>query len=377
MNDIFGAIRAWDGSTEDAVDPAKNPSLKAAIKAAKKAMIPETYTARVLQYARQGYDSIEFPTYDTDWDSEAYVTVSGQNSNNSVRVTDAFLQAVKEDADWELLRRTDGKVAKTVKARELWDQVGHAAWACADPGIQFHDTVNAWHTCPADGAIRGSNPCSEYMFLDDTACNLASMNLLKFYDGTRFDAEAYMHASRLWTITLEISVMMAQFPSKEIAQRSYEFRTLGLGYANIGGLLMNMGYGYDSREGRALAGALTAIMTGVSYATSAEMAAELGAFPRLQEKRRSHAARDPQPSPGRFWRNRLRGRECGPRGAGCRRVPRQPLSRSGPRGLGRSAVLGRSPWLPQRASHRHRPPPAQSVWSWIATRPALNPISRW
>ena len=147
-------------------------------------MIPETYTARILQYAKQGYDSIEFPTYDTDWDSEAYTSVSGQNSNNSVRVTDAFLQAVKDDADWELLNRTDGKVAKTVRARELWDQVGHAAWACADPGIQFHDTVNAWHTCPADGAIRGSNPCSEYMFLDDTACNLASMNLLKFYDGT-------------------------------------------------------------------------------------------------------------------------------------------------------------------------------------------------
>ncbi|MDD7973309.1 vitamin B12-dependent ribonucleotide reductase [Roseinatronobacter alkalisoli] len=279
LNEIFGAIRAWDGSTEDAVDPTKNPALKAAIKSAKNCMIPETYVGRVLQYARQGYGSIEFPTYDTDWDSEAYVTVSGQNSNNSVRVTDAFLKAVKEDADWALLRRTDGKVAKTIKARDLWDQVGHAAWACADPGIQFHDTVNAWHTCPADGAIRGSNPCSEYMFLDDTACNLASMNLLKFYDSKTFNAEGYMHATRLWTITLEISVMMAQFPSKEIAQRSYEFRTLGLGYANIGGLLMNMGYGYDSDEGRALCGALTALMTGVSYATSAEMAGELGAFP--------------------------------------------------------------------------------------------------
>jgi ribonucleoside-diphosphate reductase alpha chain len=279
LNEIFTAIRQWDGSADDAVDPVKNPALKAAIKAAKKSMIPETYVGRVLQYARQGYTSIEFPTYDTDWDSEAYVTVSGQNSNNSVRVTDAFLQAVKDDADWELLRRTDGKVAKTIKARDLWDQVGHAAWACADPGIQFHDTVNSWHTCPADGAIRGSNPCSEYMFLDDTACNLASMNLLKFYDGKTFNAEGYMHATRLWTITLEISVMMAQFPSKEIAQRSYDFRTLGLGYANIGGLLMNMGYGYDSDEGRALCGALTALMTGISYATSAEMAAELGAFP--------------------------------------------------------------------------------------------------
>lgn len=279
LNAIFAAIREWDGTVEDATDPARNAALKGAIRAAKRAMIPETYVNRVLQYSRQGFDSIEFPTYDTDWDSEAYVTVSGQNSNNSVRVTDAFLQAVRANADWALLRRTDGKVARSVKARELWDQVGHAAWACADPGIQFHDTVNAWHTCPEDGAIRGSNPCSEYMFLDDTACNLASINLLTFWGEAGFDAESYVHATRLWTVTLEISVLMAQFPSREIAQRSYDYRTLGLGYANIGGLLMTMGLGYDSDQGRALCGALTAVMTGVSYATSAEMAGELGAFP--------------------------------------------------------------------------------------------------
>ncbi|MDB6182467.1 vitamin B12-dependent ribonucleotide reductase [Paracoccus fistulariae] len=283
LNDIFAAIGDWDGSIGDATDPAKNDGLKTAIRGAKRAMIPETYINRVLQYARQGFDSIEFPTYDTDWDSEAYSSVSGQNSNNSVRVTDAFLDAVRNDQPWELLRRTDGTVAKTVSARELWEQVGHAAWACADPGIQFHDTVNAWHTCPEDGAIRGSNPCSEYMFLDDTACNLASMNLLTFWTGDQFDADAYVHAARLWTVTLEISVLMAQFPSQEIAQRSYDFRTLGLGYANIGGLLMNMGLGYDSDQGRALCGALTAIMTGVSYATSAEMAAELGPFPGYQK----------------------------------------------------------------------------------------------
>jgi ribonucleoside-diphosphate reductase alpha chain len=232
----------------------------------------------VLDYARQGFDSIEFPTYDTDWDSDAYASVSGQNSNNSIRVTDAFLRAVEQDGEWKLTARRDGKVTKSMKARDLWEQIGHAAWACADPGIQFHDTVNAWHTCPADGPIRGSNPCSEYMFLDDTACNLASLNLLTFFDGSEFDAERYVHAVRLWTLTLEISVLMAQFPSKEIAQLSHDFRTLGLGYANIGGLLMNMGLGYDSREGRALCGALTAIMTGVSYATSAEIASELGAF---------------------------------------------------------------------------------------------------
>ncbi|GAA3873414.1 vitamin B12-dependent ribonucleotide reductase [Celeribacter arenosi] len=287
LNEIFTAIRQWDGSEEGAFDPKENPALKDAIKGAKKCAIPETYVKRVLDYAKQGYDSIEFPTYDTDWDSEAYASVSGQNSNNSVRVTDSFLQAVKDDAPWELIRRTDGSVSKTVSARELWDQVGHAAWACADPGIQFHDTINAWHTCPEDGQIRGSNPCSEYMFLDDTACNLASMNLLTFLKDGRFDAESYMHATRLWTLTLEVSVMMAQFPSKEIAQRSYDFRTLGLGYANIGGLLMNMGFGYDSDEGRALAGTLTAIMTGVSYATSAEIAGELGAFSRFDANRDS------------------------------------------------------------------------------------------
>ncbi|TDL78053.1 vitamin B12-dependent ribonucleotide reductase [Palleronia sediminis] len=279
LNGIFAAIRTWDGDATDAADPNVNAALKQAVKSARKAAIPETYVKRVLDYARQGYGSIEFPTYDTDWDSEAYSSVSGQNSNNSIRVTDAFLKAVREDADWELIRRTDGSVARTIKARDLWEQVGHAAWACADPGIQFHDTVNAWHTCPEDGPIRGSNPCSEYMFLDDTACNLASLNLLTFLKDGKFDADGYMHAVRLWTVTLEISVMMAQFPSKEIAQRSYDFRTLGLGYANIGGLLMTMGHGYDSDAGRALCGALTALMTGVSYATSAEMAGELGAFP--------------------------------------------------------------------------------------------------
>ena len=279
LNAIFAAIRAWDGAEDAATDPAANEGLKAAIRAAKKCSIPETYVNRVLQYARQGYESIHFPTYDTDWDSEAYSTVAGQNSNNSIRVTDAFLEAVREDGPWELLSRVDGSVTKTIRARDLWESVGHAAWACADPGIQFHDTVNAWHTCPEDGPIRGSNPCSEYMFLDDTACNLASINLLQFLRDGAFNAEGYVHAARLWTLTLEISVLMAQFPSKEIAQRSYDFRTLGLGYANIGGLLMNLGLSYDSHEGRALCGALTALLTGTSYATSAEIAGEVGAFP--------------------------------------------------------------------------------------------------
>ena len=290
LNGIFEAIKKWDGELQDAVNSSKNSALKDAVREAKKSLIPETYIKRVLDYARQGYTAIEFPTYDTDWDSEAYASVSGQNSNNSIRVTDAFLDAVKNDEDWDLKNRVNGETARTIRARKLWEDVGHAAWACADPGIQFHDTVNAWHTCPEDGEIRGSNPCSEYMFLDDTACNLASMNLLKFLSDGAFKVDQYIHATKLWTITLEISVLMAQFPSKEIAQRSYDFRTLGLGYANIGGLLMNMGLGYDSDEGRSLCGALTAIMTGVAYSTSATMASEVGTFPGYS-KNKNHMLR--------------------------------------------------------------------------------------
>ncbi|MDF2766523.1 MAG: nrdJ, partial [Rhodospirillales bacterium] len=261
-------------------DPKKNPLLKEAIRGARRSMIPESLVQRVLQFARQGFTHIDFRTYDTDWDSEAYLTVSGQNSNNSVRISNDFIRAVEEDGDWKLIRRTDGKLHKTLKARALWDKIAYAAWACADPGVQFDTTINEWHTCPNSGRINASNPCSEYMFLDDTACNLASLNLLTFRraDGS-FDIAAYEHAVRLWTVVLEISVAMAQFPSKEIALLSYEFRTLGLGYANLGGLLMASGLPYDSAKGRALTGALSAIMTGVSYETSAEMAGELGAFP--------------------------------------------------------------------------------------------------
>ncbi len=260
-------------------DPSKNAALKREIRAARRSMIPENYVQRVIQFAAQGHETIEFRTYDTDWDSDAYLTVSGQNSNNSVRVTDDFLQRVRDDGDWPLKNRTDGKIAKTIGARDLWEKIGYAAWASADPGIQFDTTINEWHTCPNSGRINASNPCSEYMFLDDTACNLSSLNLLAFRreDGT-FDIPAYEHAIRLWTVTLEISVLMAQFPSRDIARLSYEYRTLGLGYANIGGLLMACGLPYDSDGGRALCAALTAIMTGGAYATSAEMAGELGAF---------------------------------------------------------------------------------------------------
>ncbi len=286
LNAILKSCVNCEGDGDDCFDPKRNPALRREVRAARKAKVPDNLVRRVIQFARQGYTSIQFPTYDTDWDSEAYRTVSGQNSNNSVRVTDQFLQAVESDGDWQLTFRKDGSVAKTIKARDLWEQIGHAAWACADPGIQFHTTINDWHTCPASGAIRASNPCSEYMFLDDTACNLASLNLMVFRraDGS-FDVEAYEHAIKLWALVLEIAVTMAQFPSRQIAKLSYDYRTLGLGFANIGGLLMASGIPYDSPQGRALCGALSAILTGVAYATSAEMARELGPFPRYAENR--------------------------------------------------------------------------------------------
>ena len=288
LNLVMAACHSTEAEAlgEGRFDPARNAALKREIKAARRVLIPENYVQRVIQFAEQGYTQIDFRTYDTDWDSDAYLTVSGQNSNNSVRVTNDFLEKVEADGDWQLLRRTDGKVAKTLKARELWEKVAHAAWASADPGVQYDTTINEWHTCPESGRINASNPCSEYMFLDDTACNLASLNLMTFRrgDGT-FNTPAFEHAVRLWTVTLEISVLMAQFPSREIAQLSYEFRTLGLGYANIGGLLMAAGLPYDSDGGRALCAAISAVMTGVAYATSAEMASELGTFPNFAENR--------------------------------------------------------------------------------------------
>jgi ribonucleoside-diphosphate reductase alpha chain len=289
MNRVMEACRQWDGKDDEArFDPKQNRALRQAILAARRAMIPENYVQRVIHFARQGYTGIDFPIYNTDWDSDAYLTVSGQNSNNSVRLSNQFLDAVKKDADWKLTRRIDGKTSKSMKARDLWEKIGYAAWACADPGLQFDSTINEWHTCPESGRINASNPCSEYMFLDDTACNLASLNLLTFRreDGS-FDIKAFEHASRLWTVVLEISVLMAQFPSQRIAELSYEFRTLGLGYANIGGLLMADGLSYDSDEGRAFCAAITALMTGVAYSTSAEMAEEMGAFPGFAKNRDS------------------------------------------------------------------------------------------
>jgi ribonucleoside-diphosphate reductase alpha chain len=271
---------AADDDGEAAFDPRQNRALKKALLRARAARVPESYLQRVIELARQGFDDFEFPRFTTDWDSDSYLTVSGQNANNSVRVTNGFLEKVLADGEWPLIRRTDGRVARHLNARDLWERIASAAWACADPGLQFDTTINEWHTCPESGRINASNPCSEYMFLDDTACNLASLNLLAFQrdDGT-LDVPAFQHAVRLWTITLEISVLMAQFPARRIAELSYAFRTLGLGYANIGGYLMAAGVPYDSEAARSIAGAIAALMTGSAYTVSAEMAGALGPFP--------------------------------------------------------------------------------------------------
>lgn len=269
-------------STESGIDPETNPELKKAIKNAKKANIPLNYIKRILMLVENGIKEEEFTfeKYDTDFRSEAYSTVSGQNSNNSIRVTNEFFKSLEENKEWTLTARTNGKVIKTLKAKDLWDKVVRSAWESADPGIQYDTTINEWHTCPNDGRINASNPCSEYMFLDDTACNLASLNLLKFFNTAtgKFDTEKFVHATRLWTIVLEISVLMAHLPTKTVAERTYLFRTLGLGYGNLGALLMQQGIAYESDKAYAVTGAITAIMGGESYATSAEMAKVKGTF---------------------------------------------------------------------------------------------------
>jgi ribonucleoside-diphosphate reductase alpha chain len=296
---LNAVLRAIHGHAipDERYDPARNAPLRKAVLDARAVLIPENYIARVFQLARQGWKSIEIDEYDTDWTSKAYYTVSGQNSNNSVRITNEFMRAVETNGPWHLYWRTElekakaeGRAAKpkrTLAARDLWDQIAYAAWSCADPGVQFDTTFNEWHTCPVDGRINATNPCSEYAFLDDTACNLASLNVVTFYDAkaAKFDIEGYRHAVRTWTVILEISVAMAQFPSRPVARKSYDFRTLGLGYANLGALLMVQGIPYDSAEGRAQCGALTALLHAGAYAASAEMAAEVGPFARYHANR--------------------------------------------------------------------------------------------
>jgi len=274
-------------ANESGVNLTDNKKLRTAIQTAHTNNIPARMILRAIELAKQGIGKMEFKKLDTHYEGDAYVTVSGQNSNNSVRVSNDFFNALDSNTNWNLVNRTDGQIYKEVPAQKLWNDIAMSAWVSADPGIQYDTTINEWHTCPSSGKINASNPCSEYMFLDDTACNLASINLTKFFDeetGT-FNIDAFKHAVRLWTITLEISVLMAQFPSKEVAQGSYDFRTLGLGYANLGSLLMKMAVPYDSENGRAIAGGITSLMCGESYSTSAEMASILGAFPKYEENR--------------------------------------------------------------------------------------------
>ncbi|RKX27265.1 MAG: vitamin B12-dependent ribonucleotide reductase [Candidatus Zixiibacteriota bacterium] len=282
LKEIFKAAQCGseNGAEKCEIDPKKNPKLKEAIRLARRFEVPAAYVKKVLDLAAQGVMEIDFVNLDTNWESDAYVTVAGQNSNNSVRIPNYFFEKLKAKEDWPLKYRTRSETSDTIPAGELWDKICYSAWACADPGVQYDTTINEWHTCPEDGRINASNPCSEYMFLDDTACNLASLNLAKFLDEEgNFDIEGYCHAIHLWTIALEISVLMASFPSRAIAQKSYEFRTLGLGYANLGTVLMRMGIPYDSARGYTWCGALSSILTGQAYVTSAEMARQLGPFP--------------------------------------------------------------------------------------------------
>ncbi len=269
-------------------NPFQDSGVLKEIRKAAKLEIPLNYIVRAINLASQGHH-LPLREFDTHYESEAYLTVSGQNSNNSVRIPNTFFEVLHQKGSWELKERISKDVCKTISAEKLWQDIAYCAWASADPGLQFDTTINEWHTCPEDGKINGSNPCSEYMFLDDTACNLASINLKKCYDleTGKFNIAAYRHTIRLAAIALEISVLMAQFPSAPIAEKSYLFRTLGLGYANLGSLLMLMGLPYDSEQGRAVAGALTAILTGDSYAASAEMAGILGPFERY-EKNKKH-----------------------------------------------------------------------------------------
>jgi ribonucleoside-diphosphate reductase alpha chain len=274
-------------SENEAFDPERNPALREALVRALRDRVPAGWLFRLLQLLAQGVRHLDVREYTTEWDEEAYNTVSGQSSNNSVRLTTEFMRQVVEDGEWQLAGRVEKGLRIDLRARELWERIARTAWTCADPGIQFHSTVNEWHTCPKGGEIRASNPCSEYMFLDDTACNLASLNLMTFCDPKtgQLAVEDLKHAISLWTVVLEISVLMAQFPTKAVARNSFDYRTLGLGFANLGTLLMVMGIPYDSEQARALAAGLSALLTGQAYLTSSLLARQLGPFPRFQENR--------------------------------------------------------------------------------------------
>ena len=291
IDNVKNACLSWTGPKSQKCDPEFNEQLAEALHDAENNQIPYGYLDRIIKLLEQDVDDIDCEILTTEFESEAYSSVSGQNSNNSVRVGNNFMEKVLTGGNVDLTFRTTGAVAETIPANQLWHEISKSAWLCADPGIQYDTTINDWHTCKNSGRINGSNPCSEYMFLDDTACNLASINLLKFYDHNngdwKFKEDEFAHAVQIWTTVLEISIAMAQFPSKLIAQRSFEFRTLGLGYANLGALLMQSGIPYDSEEGRALAAYITALMHGEAYNTSAKLADRVGPFAKFAENKQS------------------------------------------------------------------------------------------
>ena len=372
LNAIIAATEEGEG--DDRFVARTNPALAQAVRAARAAGVPDASIQRALDLARQGVRELRIDVYDTDWQSEAYATVSGQNSNNSVRVTNAFMRAVEEDDEWPLYERTELERAreagraprpcKTLRARDLWDEICEAAWTCADPGIQFHDTTNEWHTCPADGEIRASQPVQRVPVPRRHRVQPGVAEPDAVRDGRAAStSRSYRHASRLWTIVLELSVLMAQFPSREIAERSWRYRTLGLGYANFGALAMRRGLAYDSPEAVALCGALSAIMHFTSLATSAELAARAGAVRRLRPQPRGDAARGAQPPPRRLRGARRSDYEgltvdagghrpgalrAGAAGRGARR--RRPRA-----GARRAARLPQRPGHADRAHGHHRP----------------------
>ena len=285
LKSVLAACKIENISEQHRFNPKKNKLLAKAIKEAITAQCPQNYILRVLQLAKQGFVDLDFETYDTSWTSEAYKTVGGQNSNNSVRIPNSFFDRLDQNEDWELIYRTTGEVAKQFPASELWDKIAYSAWSCADPGLQFDTTINEWHTCKEDGKINASNPCSEFLFLDNSACNLASLNLLRFQTKQGFAIDDFKHAVRLWTIVLDISTEMGQYPTRKIAQNSYDFRPLGLGFANLGALLMSNGLPYDSEKAAAWTAAISAILTGEAYLTSAQMAQEQMPFVKYEPNR--------------------------------------------------------------------------------------------
>lgn len=290
VKNIVHSCQQYSGDESDKYDSNTNLALKIAIADAEQHGVPSSYCQHVIHALESGIP-VNWEVFNLDWNGAGYRTVSGQNSNNSIRITDKFMHAVENDAEWHLIARTDGSIVKTLKARKLWDLICYSAWACADPGVQYNDTIQSWHTCKASGPIRGTNPCSEYVFLDNTACNLASINLDKMLTHTAnnilFNTDAFQYVSNLWTLVLDISVTMAQYPTYDFAERSLQYRTLGLGYGSMGSMLMSLGIAYDSDEGRSVAASITAMLTLSVYNTSSHLAKTLGAFEKYEENKES------------------------------------------------------------------------------------------